>query len=406
MVHLQTDGGLKTGLDVIKAAMLGAESYAFGTGALTLVGCRMLRICHLNKCTVGVATQEEVLREHFVGTVDRVVNYFTLLAEDVREMLATLGYKSMEDIVGRSDLLKVIDDPMAKKFDFSSVLMRLDGVDTCQRESNEPFDKNEFEKGILKEVYPVISNPNEKIVLKKEIQNIHRSFGTLISGEIAKYYGNKGLADDSITFKLKGVAGQSLGAFLSSGISIYLNGAGNDYIGKGMNGGKIVITPKTQSDKFSCGGNTCLYGATGGKLYIAGSVGERFCVRNSGTTAIVEGTGDHPCEYMTGGIVVILGKTGVNFGAGMTGGVAFVYDKEHEFIDNLNQELVSAKRIDTDESDEERHFIKKLLKNYVDETSSDKAQYILDNFRHTLRDFWIIRPKDLANAPLNPEEGD
>ena len=406
MVHLQTDGGLKTGLDVIKAAMLGAESYAFGTGALTLVGCRMLRICHLNKCTVGVATQDEVLREHFVGTVDRVVNYFTLLAEDVREMLATLGYERMEDIIGRSDLLKVIDDPMAQKFDFSSVLMRLDGVDTCQQESNEPFDKNEFEKGILKEVYPVISNPKEKIVIKKEIQNIHRSFGTLISGEIAKYYGNKGLADDSITFKLRGVAGQSLGAFLSNGISIYLDGAGNDYIGKGMNGGKIIITPKTQSDKFSCGGNTCLYGATGGKLYIAGSVGERFCVRNSGTTAIVEGTGDHPCEYMTGGIVVILGKTGVNFGAGMTGGVAFVYDKEHEFIDNLNQELVAAKRIDTDESDEERHFIKKLLKNYVDETSSDKAQYILDNFRHTLRDFWIVRPKDLANAPLNPQEGD
>ncbi len=406
MVHLQTDGGLKTGLDVIKAAMLGAESYAFGTGALTLVGCRMLRICHLNKCTVGVATQDEVLREHFVGTVDRVVNYFTLLAEDVREMLANLGYESMEEIIGRSDLLKVIDDPMAKKFDFSSVLMRLDGVDTCQRTSNEPFDKNAFEKEILKEVYPVISNPNEKMVLKKEIENINRSFGTLISGEIAKYYGNKGLADDSITFKLQGVAGQSLGAFLSSGISIYLHGAGNDYIGKGMHGGKIVITPKTQSDKFSCGGNTCLYGATGGKLYIAGSVGERFCVRNSGATAIVEGTGDHPCEYMTGGVVVILGRTGVNFGAGMTGGVAFVYDENHDFIDNLNQELVSAKRIDTDESDEERHFIKKLLKNYVDETSSEKAQYILDNFRHTLRDFWIIRPKDLANAPLNPEEGD
>jgi len=406
MVHLQTDGGLKTGLDVIKAALLGAESYAFGSGALTLVGCRMLRICHLNKCTVGVATQDEVLREHFVGTVDRVVNYFTLMAEDVREIMAELGYKRLEDMIGRSDLLQVIDDPFAKKFDFSSVLMRLDGIDTCQKASNEPFDKNEFEKGILKEVYPVISNRGEKIVLKKEIQNINRSFGTLISGEIAKYYGNAGLDNDSITFKLTGVAGQSLGAFLSNGISIYLHGAGNDYIGKGMNGGKIIITPKTQSDKFSCGGNTCLYGATGGKLYIAGSVGERFCVRNSGTTAIVEGTGDHPCEYMTGGVVVILGKTGVNFGAGMTGGVAFVYDEEREFIDNLNQELVRATRIDTDESDEERHFIKKLLKNYVDETSSEKALHILENFRHTLRDFWIVRPKDLAKAPLNPEEGD
>ena len=405
-VHLQTDGGLKTGLDVIKAAMLGAESYAFGTGALTLVGCRMLRICHLNKCTVGVATQDEILREHFVGTVDRVVNYFTLLAEDVREMMASLGYATMEELIGRSDLLKVIDDPMAKKFDFSAVLMRLDGIDTCQQKSNEPYDKNSFEKEILKEVYPVISNRGEKILLKKEIQNIHRSFGTLISGEIAKFYGNEGLPSGSINFKLTGVAGQSLGAFLSNGIAIYLNGAGNDYIGKGMNGGKIIITPKTQSDKFSCGGNTCLYGATGGKLYIAGSVGERFCVRNSGATAIVEGTGDHPCEYMTGGVVVILGKTGVNFGAGMTGGVAFVYDEAHEFIDNLNQELVIATRIDTDESDEERHYIKKLLKNYVDETSSEKAQYILDNFRHTLRDFWIVRPKDLAKAPLNPEEGD
>jgi glutamate synthase (NADPH/NADH) large chain len=406
MVHLQTDGGLKTGLDVIKAALLGAESYAFGTAALTLVGCRMLRICHLNRCTVGVATQEEVLREHFTGTVDKVINYFTLLANDVRAYLASMGYKSIEEIVGRSDLLKVIDDDFAKKFDFSSVLFQCEGRDTNEVESNEPFDKNEFEKEILKEIYPAISNRGKKIVVKKEIKNINRSFGTLISGEIAKYYGNDGLDEGSIKFKLHGVAGQSLGAFLSKGISIYLQGAGNDYIGKGMNGGKIVIVPRNQGEKFSCGGNTCLYGATGGKLFVAGNVGERFCVRNSGAVAVVEGTGDHPCEYMTGGVVVILGKTGVNFGAGMTGGMAFVYDEDHELIDNLNQELIGARRIDTDESDEERHFIKKLLQEYVDETASKKAQYILDNFRHTLRDFWIVRPKDLANAPLNPMEGD
>ena len=406
MVHLQTDGGLKTGLDVMKAALLGAESYAFGTAALTLVGCRMLRICHLNKCTVGVATQEEVLREHFTGTVDKVVNYFTLLANDVRNYLASMGYESMEEIIGRSDLLAVRDDDFAKKFDFSPILYNCEGVNTNQVATNEPFDKNEFEKEILKEVYGAISDRGKKIVVKKEIKNIHRSFGTLISGEIAKYYGNDGLDESSIKFKLHGVAGQSLGAFLSKGISIYLQGAGNDYIGKGMNGGKIVIVPKTQSEKFSCGGNTCLYGATGGKLFVAGNVGERFCVRNSGATAVVEGTGDHPCEYMTGGVVVILGKTGVNFGAGMTGGMAFVYDEDHELIDNLNQELIGARRIDTDESDEERHFIKKLLQEYVDETASKKAQYILDNFRHTLRDFWIVRPKDLANAPLNPMEGD
>ncbi len=405
-VHLQTDGGLKTGLDVIKAALLGAESYAFGTGALTVIGCRILRSCHTNRCTVGVATQEEVLREHFVGTVDRIVNYFTLLAEDVREILAKLGYRSVEEIVGRSDLLKIIDDPMARKFDFSSILRRIEGIDTCQVASNEPFDKNEYEKEILNEVYKVIENPGDKIVLRKRISNLNRSFGTRISGEIAKFYGNNGLPDDSITLKLTGVSGQSFGAYLIRGVSLYLEGAGNDYVGKGMNGGKIVITPKTQGEMISCAGNTCLYGATGGKLYVAGSVGERFAVRNSGAIAIVEGTGDHPCEYMTGGVVVILGRTGVNFGAGMTGGIAFVYDEHHEFIDNLNQELVIATRIDTDESDEERHFIKKLLRNYVDETSSEKAKYILENFRHTLRDFWIIRPKDMRKVPLNPEEGD
>ena len=405
-VHLQTDGGLKSGLDVIKAALLGAESYAFGTAALTVIGCRILRSCHTNKCTVGVATQDEYLREHYVGTVERVINYFTLLAEDVREIMASLGYKNLEDLIGRSDLLSVVNDPFAQKFDFSSVLRRLDGIDTCQKESNEPFDKNEFEKEILQEVYRVIENPGRKIVVKRKISNLNRSFGTLISGEIAKYYGNNGLPDSSITFKLKGSAGQSLGAFLSSGISIYVDGAGNDYVAKGMNGGKIVITPKFQGDKFSCAGNTCMYGATGGKLYVAGSVGERFGVRNSGAIAIVEGTGDHPCEYMTGGSVVILGRTGINFGAGMTGGVAFIYDKEHEFIDNLNQELVIAMRIDTDESDEERHYIKKLLRNYIDETSSEKAKYILENFRHTVRDFWIVRPKDMRKMPLNPEEGD
>jgi glutamate synthase (NADPH/NADH) large chain len=405
-VHVQTDGGLKTGMDVVKAAMLGAESYAFGTAALTVIGCRILRSCHTNKCTVGVATQNPELREHFVGTVDRVVNYFTLLAEDVREILASIGYEKLEDIVGRSDLLKVIDEPFAKKFDFSSVLRRLDGIDTCQKPSNEPFDKNEYEKAILKEVYKVIENPTSNIVLNKKICNLNRSFGTLISGEIAKFYGNKGLPQDSIVFNLDGVAGQSLGAFLIEGITIRLHGAGNDYVAKGMNGGKIVIKPQTQGEMFSGAGNTCLYGATGGTLYVRGSVGERFCVRNSGATSIVEGTGDHACEYMTGGVVAILGTTGINFGAGMTGGVAFIYDKDHDFIDKLNQELVAAVRIDTDESDEERHFIKKLLTKYVQETASDKAQYILDNFRHTLRDFWMVRPKNMTKMPLNPDEGD
>jgi len=405
-VHVQTDGGLKTGLDVIKAALLGAESYAFGTVALTVIGCKILRICHQNRCTVGVATQDERLREHFVGTVDKIINFFTLLAEDVRELLAKLGYESLEEIIGRSDFLHVKDDEFARKFDFSSVLMNIEGENTCKKVSNEPFDPNEFEHKILKKIYKVIENPEEKIVLHKTIKNTNRSFGALVSGEIAKYYGNKGLPEDSIKFELDGTAGQSFGAFLINGVKIRLKGTANDYIGKGMNGGQIVIIPKYQRDGYSSGGNTCLYGATGGKLFIAGEVGERFCVRNSGATTVVEGTGDHACEYMTGGVVTILGKTGVNFGAGMTGGVAFIYDTEHLFIDKLNQELVIAERIDTDDMDEARHFLKRQLRAHINKTKSKKASYILENFRHSVRDFWIVRPKDMTKAPLNPDEGD
>ncbi|MEA1952981.1 MAG: glutamate synthase large subunit [Campylobacterota bacterium] len=404
-VELETDGGLKTGLDVIKAAILGAESYAFGTGALTVIGCKILRICHLNRCSVGIATQEEKLREHYEGSVERVINYFTLLAEDVREILASLGYNSLEEIIGKNDLLEVIDDEFAKKFSFENLLYKLDGDNTCQVESNEPYDQNEYEQKILSELMPAIKNPNDSMVIEKKITNLNRSFGTRISGEIAKYYGDKGLPEGTICIKLEGTAGQSLGAFLSAGVGIRVNGAGNDYIGKGMSGGRIVITADKNGSDFSLGGNTCLYGATGGKLYVNGQVGERFGVRNSGAIAIVEGTGDHPCEYMTGGAVVILGKTGVNFGAGMTGGVAFVYDTEHEFVENVNQELVEARRIDTEDTDIERYYLKKLLKDYHKETQSRVAKEILDNFRVEIRNFWTVRPKDMK-GPLKIEEGE
>ena len=404
-VLLETDGGLKTGMDVIKAAIFGAERYAFGTGALTILGCKILRICHLNRCTVGIATQEEKLRDHFEGTVERLMNYFTLLAEDVRSILASLGHRNLEEIIGQTDLLKVVENKLADKFDFQQLLVKLDGPNTQQVERNEPFDDNAYEKGILKELSATIKNPSEKTTLHKSIRNTNRSFGTLISGEIAKYYGDKGLPDNTINLELTGTSGQSLGAFLSPGISIRVNGAGNDYIGKGMAGGRIVITSEYGSERFSLGGNTCLYGATGGKLYVAGQVGERFAVRNSGAIAIVEGTGDHPCEYMTGGVVVILGKTGVNFGAGMTGGVAFVLDEAHEFVENINAELVEARRIDTDDTDIERYYLKKLLKDYYHETQSAAAKAILDNFRVKIRDFWMVRPKDMK-SPLKIEEGE
>ena len=407
MVHVQTDGGLKTGLDVVKAALLGAESYAFGTGVLTIVGCKMLRICHVNRCSVGVATQNEKLRgEHYEGKVEHIINYFTLLAEDVRSILAGMGYKSLQELIGRSDLLGVIDTEFAKKFDFSDVLYNCEGVNTCQVTSNDPFDPNEFEKDVLKEVSNTIKHPEQRVTVKREICNLNRSFGARISGEIAQYYGDTGLADDTIKIKLKGVAGQSLGAFLIDGVSLYVDGVANDYIGKGMLGGKIVITSSNEGPSFAAAGNTCLYGATGGKLFASGAAGERFGVRNSGALAIVEGTGDNACEYMTGGIVVILGRTGINFGAGMTGGIAFVYDERHEFGENINRELIEIERIDTDEGDVARHYLKRLLKEYYDETSSQRAKDIIDNFRIEIRNFWLVRPKDMKTLPLNLEKGD
>jgi len=407
-VTLETDGGLKTGLDVVKAAILGAEEYAFGTGALVLVGCVMLRICHLNTCSVGVATQDEKLREKFSGNVDKVVNYFTLIAEEIREILAELGYKSLEEIVGQNHLLKVIDDEYAKKFNFEELLYKLDGVNTCQVASNEPYDKNEYEQELVKELMPTIKDPSTPIVLNKEISNLNRSFATRISGEIAALHGNAGLPDGTITLNMKGTAGQSLGAFMSKGININIEGAGNDYIGKGMNGGNIVISSSNAGREFALGGNTCLYGATGGTLYVHGQVGERFAVRNSGVTAVVEGTGDHPCEYMTGGTVVILGKTGTNFGAGMTGGKAFVYNdiEGDNFYEKVNPELVESLRISNDEWDAEQFELKALLVDYVEKTGSKIASHILENWRSELNRFWMVAPRGVRPTILANKKGE
>lgn len=404
MVELQTDGGLKTGRDVVKAALMGAESYGFGTSLLAILGCKLLRVCHLNRCSVGIATQSDQLREHYQGTVDKVVAYLTNVAEDVREILASLGLRSLQEAVGRVDLLEVVDQPLAKKFDFSAVLRQIPGQNTVTAPSNPPFDHNEFEKGVLKEIATVLRNPQQSILVERTIQNVHRSFGAMISGEVAKYYGDAGLDKDQILIHLKGIAGQSLGAFLIDGISINLNGVANDYVGKGMHGGKIIIVPTNQWENYSAVGNTCLYGATGGKLFVCGTAGERFAVRNSGALAVVEGTGDHACEYMTGGTVVILGDTGINFGAGMTGGAAFVYDRKNRFIDKLNQELVEAKRIDVDADNEGKLYLKKILFSYYSHTRNARAKMILDNYREELEYFWMVVPKDMK-APLNPKDG-
>jgi glutamate synthase (NADPH/NADH) large chain len=403
LVELQTDGGLKTGTDVVKAAMLGAEHFGFGTTLLVILGCKLLRVCHLNRCTVGVATQDPALRAHFVGTVDKVVVFLRNVAEDVREILAQLGYRSLDEVIGRTDLLQVSAAAKAAPFDFSAVLHRVEGPN-LQRKRNDPFDKNAFEKAILDEVMPVIRNPQEEIVVERAISNVNRSVGALISGEIARYYGDAGLPKEAINLKLTGVAGQSLGAFLAHGVNISLNGVANDYVGKGMSAGRIIVTPRIYRDGAAAIGNTCLYGATGGKLFAAGIAGERFAVRNSGALAVVEGTGDHACEYMTGGTVVILGETGINFGAGMTGGAAFIYDRHKSFIDNLNTELVAARRIDIDDDNEGKLYLKKILVSYHNRTRSPRARFLLDNYREELAYFWMVTPKDMR-APLNPKEG-
>ncbi|MCM2264367.1 MAG: glutamate synthase large subunit [Desulfuromonadales bacterium] len=403
LVELQTDGGLKVGADVVKAAMLGAERFGFGTTLLVILGCKMLRVCHLNRCTVGVATQDPALRAHFVGTVEKVVTFLRNVAEDVREILAQLGCRSLDEVIGRTDLLRVVDEATAAPFDFSAVLHQVEGPN-LRSKRNDPFDKNPFEKAILDEVLPVLRNPQEEIVVEREIRNVNRSVGALISGEIARYYGDTGLPKEAITLKLTGVAGQSLGAFLAHGVSIFLHGVANDYVGKGMSAGRIIVTPRVYREGAAAIGNTCLYGATGGKLFAAGLAGERFAVRNSGALAVVEGTGDHACEYMTGGTVVILGETGINFGAGMTGGAAFIYDRNKTFIDNLNSELVAARRIDVDDDNEGKLYLKKILVSYHNRTRSPKARFVLDNYREELAYFWMVTPKDMR-APLNPKEG-
>ena len=402
-VELQTDGGLKTGLDVVKAAILGAESYAFGTVLLSTVGCKILRVCHLNKCSVGIATQDETLREYYTGTVNGIVNYLTNVAEEVREILASLGYEKLDDIIGQTHLLKAIDCALAKKFDFSSVLINVEGDNLHNQKKNEPFDKNLFEKEVLQELKPAIEG-SFPVTIEKEIKNTNRSFGAYISGYIASRYGDAGLPKKTLNINLKGYAGQSLGAFLSNGMSITLTGTANDYVGKGMHGGQLIIVPDEHDRDYSLAGNTCLYGATGGKLFVAGRVGERFGVRNSGALAVVEGTGDHPCEYMTGGTAVILGPTGSNFGAGMTGGVAFVYDREMAFTDKLNQELIKKERIDTDEADEARYYLKSILKSHYNKTGSPIAKRIMAYFSEEIRFFWMVTSKDMK-SPLNPIEG-
>ncbi len=402
-VRVQTDGGLKTGLDVIKAAILGAESFGFGTGPMVALGCKYLRICHLNNCATGVATQQERLRDnHFIGTVEMAMNFFQFIAQETREWMARLGVRSLKELIGRVDLLDAIEGNTEKqrKLDLSPIVYSDDLLKSkpqfCTVARNEPFDKAEVAEHIVQAVLPAIENRTGG-EFDFEVTNCDRSLGARISGEIAKRYGNQGMADTPIRLNLTGVAGQSFGVWNAGGLDMYLEGDANDYVGKGMAGGKLVIRPpkgSTFSSKdTSIIGNTCLYGATGGKLFASGTAGERCGVRNSGAQAVVEGAGDHCCEYMTGGVVAVLGKTGVNFGAGMTGGFAYVLDEDNNFVDKYNHELVEITRVNTEQLEAHRNHLRGLIVEFVEETGSLWGQEILDNFGRYIGKFWLVKPK-------------
>ncbi|WP_411061397.1 glutamate synthase large subunit [Vibrio chagasii] len=404
-IRLQVDGGLKTGLDVIKGAILGAESFGFGTAPMVAMGCKFLRICHLNNCATGVATQDETLRrEYFKGLPDMVVNYFTGLADEVRQHLADLGVEKLTDLIGRTDLLEAVEGLTAKqsKLDLSSILeapVSPEGHPLYWTEPNAPFDKAQLNQQILDDALDAIEK-RQPTSLYYNVINTDRSIGARISGEIAKRYGNQGMAGSPIKLYLDGTAGQSFAVWNAGGVELYLTGDANDYVGKGMAGGKVVIKPH-QGTAFACNeatiiGNTCLYGATGGKLFAAGTAGERFGVRNSGTVAVIEGAGDNACEYMTGGIVAILGATGVNFGAGMTGGFAYVMDKNEDFQGRVNNESVEALSL-SDLYIHQEH-LRGLIAEHLEETGSVHAEAILANFDEWIPKFYLVKPK---TADLN-----
>jgi glutamate synthase (NADPH/NADH) large chain len=402
-VRLQTDGGLKTGLDVIKAAILGAESFGFGTAPMVALGCKYLRICHLNNCATGVATQNQKLRrDHFVGTVDRVVNFFTLLAMETRQWLSRLGVSSLAELIGRTDLLEILPGTTEKqaRLDLKPILYKAPASEGqpeyCMVDSNDPFDQGETAEQMVTAVLPAIeaSSGGE---FEFAVTNCDRSIGARISGEIARRHGNLGMSGAPLKIRLTGTAGQSFGVWNAGGLEMSLEGDSNDYVGKGMAGGKLVVFPPRNSSfesrKTVIIGNTCLYGATGGKMFAAGIAGERFGVRNSGCHAVVEGAGDHCCEYMTGGNITVLGPTGYNFGAGMTGGFAYVLDEDRGFIDRYNSELVEIHRISTETFEPYRHHLRANIQEFTDETGSAWGRQLLEDLDDYIGKFWLVKPK-------------
>ena len=409
-VILETDGQLKTGRDVAIACLLGAEEFGFATAPLITLGCLMMRVCHKNTCPVGIATQDPRLRAKFAGGADAVVNFMNFVAQEVRETMASLGFRTINEMVGRVDKLelrKAISHWKAKGLDYSGILYRPE-VDPevgtfCQMKQDHLLEQCLDNREILKRAQPAIES-GQAVTIDLPIINTDRVVGTITGAEISRKHGPDGLKEDTVSINLTGSAGQSLGAFCPKGMTFTVTGDTNDYLGKGLSGGKIIVRPPADSPFLSheniIAGNVCFYGATDGQAFVSGVVGERFCVRNSGVQAVVEGLGDHGCEYMTGGLVLCLGKTGRNFGAGMSGGVAYIYDEDGEFVSRrLNSEMVKTYPL-VECEDQEIEKVRKLVEQHAELTNSQRAIELLTNWGSSSSKFVKVMPEDYERVLL------
>jgi glutamate synthase (NADPH/NADH) large chain len=405
-VTLRTDGGIKTGRDVVIAAMMGAEEYGVATTALVAMGCIMVRQCHSNTCPVGVCTQDEKLREKFTGTPDKVVNLFTFIATEVREILASLGFRSLNEVIGRTDLLMQVSkaSPNLDDLDLNPLFVQADPGNN--KRYCEVSEINQVPNTLDQEIWPQIEKAldnSEKINNEFLIKNTNRAVGTRISHHLYKKYGYEKLEENFLTLDFKGSAGQSFGAFTAKGLKLNLKGDANDYVGKGLSGATISIKLPDESNLISNEntiiGNTVLYGATSGKLFAAGQAGDRFAVRNSGATTVIEGCDSNGCEYMTGGTAVILGDVGDNFAAGMTGGMAFIYDKSKEFEKKVNPDSVVWQNVETEYWSK---FLKELVLEHSNETGSSLSKKIIDDFENELKNFVQVCPKEMLDKLKNP----
>jgi len=401
-VRIETDGKLMSGRDVAIAALLGAEEFGFATAPLVTMGCVMMRVCNLDTCPVGVATQNPELRKRFTGKPEYVVNFMRFIAEELREYMAKLGVRTVDELVGRTDLLKVKDEPTSERaatLDLSGVLynpyakQKKGMIFNPKKVYDFELEKTLDEKVLVKQLLPALEK-GQKRGLEVDVTNTDRTFGTIFGSEITRRYPD-GLEDDSFVIKCKGAGGQSFGAFIPKGLTLELVGDSNDYFGKGLSGGKLVVCPpngtRFKSDENIIIGNVAFYGATSGKAFVGGVAGERFCVRNSGARAVVEGVGDHGCEYMTGGCVVVLGKVGKNFAAGMSGGIAYVLDMDSTLYTRVNKAMVKIRRV-TDKYDVQE--LKSMIQEHVAYTNSEVGKRILDHFEEYLPKFKKIIPED------------